>query len=80
MGNGVGNQKRAGRLTLTSRIPDRTGRIETVRIVPRRSAVANYGFDMTPARLVSGLITNAAYCRAIAKRRRAFSGAVSTGG
>ena len=33
------------------------GRIETVRIVPLASPVANYGFDVTPARLVSGLIT-----------------------
>jgi len=28
-----------------------------VRIVPDRSPVANYGFDVTPARLVTGLIT-----------------------
>ncbi len=33
------------------------GRVETVRIVPTGSAVANYGFDVTPARLVTGLIT-----------------------
>jgi methylthioribose-1-phosphate isomerase len=33
------------------------GRIETVRIVPEGSGVANYGFDVTPARLVTGLIT-----------------------
>jgi methylthioribose-1-phosphate isomerase len=33
------------------------GRIETVQLVPDGSAVANYGFDVTPARLVSGLIT-----------------------
>jgi methylthioribose-1-phosphate isomerase len=33
------------------------GRIETVRLVPAGSAVANYGFDVTPARLVTGLIT-----------------------
>ena len=33
------------------------GRIETVRIVPEGSAAANYAFDVTPARLVSGLIT-----------------------
>jgi methylthioribose-1-phosphate isomerase len=33
------------------------GRIESVRIVPDGSAVANYGFDVTPARLVTGLIT-----------------------
>jgi methylthioribose-1-phosphate isomerase len=33
------------------------GRIESVRIVPEGSKVANYGFDVTPARLVTGLIT-----------------------
>src|SRR6266568_2226878 len=40
---------------ITGRTAD--GRIETVRIVPDGSPVANYGFDVTPARLVSGLIT-----------------------
>jgi methylthioribose-1-phosphate isomerase len=33
------------------------GRIETVKIVPEGSAVANYGFDVTPARLVTSLVT-----------------------
>jgi methylthioribose-1-phosphate isomerase len=33
------------------------GRIETVQIVPDGSPVANYAFDVTPARLVTGLIT-----------------------
>src|SRR5215469_3594379 len=33
------------------------GRIETVRVVPESSAVANYAFDVTPARLVTALIT-----------------------
>ena len=33
------------------------GGIATVRIVPDGSPVANYGFDVTPARLVTGLIT-----------------------
>ena len=40
---------------MTGRTAD--GRIETVRIVPDASPVANYGFDVTPARLVTGLIT-----------------------
>jgi methylthioribose-1-phosphate isomerase len=35
----------------------RDGRIETVQVVPDGTQVANYGFDVTPARLVSGLIT-----------------------
>ncbi len=33
------------------------GRIERVRMVPVGSEVANYAFDVTPARLVDGLIT-----------------------
>lgn len=41
--------------SITGRTAD--GRIETVTIVPEGSAVANYGFDITPARLVTGLIT-----------------------
>jgi methylthioribose-1-phosphate isomerase len=41
--------------TMTGRTKD--GRIETVRIVPDGSPVANFGFDVTPARLVTGLIT-----------------------
>ena len=40
---------------MTGRTAD--GRIESVRIVPEGSAVANYGFDVTPARLITGLIT-----------------------
>ena len=35
----------------------RDGRIESVRITPAGSPAANYAFDVTPARLVTGLIT-----------------------
>jgi methylthioribose-1-phosphate isomerase len=41
--------------TMTGRTAD--GRIETVQVIPDGSPVANYGFDVTPARLVTGLIT-----------------------
>jgi methylthioribose-1-phosphate isomerase len=41
--------------TMTGRTAQ--GSIATVRIVPDGSPVANYGFDVTPARLVTGLIT-----------------------
>jgi methylthioribose-1-phosphate isomerase len=41
--------------SMTGRTAD--GRIETVRVVPEGSPVANYAFDVTPARLVTGLIT-----------------------
>lgn len=35
-----------------------------VRLVPESSATANYAFDVTPARLVSGLITERGICEA----------------
>ena len=41
--------------TMTGKAAD--GRAVSVRLVPDGSAVANYGFDVTPARLVTGLIT-----------------------
>jgi methylthioribose-1-phosphate isomerase len=41
--------------TMTGRTA--SGRIETIRVVPDGSPVANYAFDVTPSRLVSGLIT-----------------------
>ncbi len=40
------------------------GRIETVRIVPAGSPVANHAFDVTPARYVTGLITERGVCAA----------------
>ena len=49
-------QRSAAEVTdMTGRTAD--GRIETVRIVPEGSPAANYAFDVTPARLVTGLIT-----------------------
>jgi methylthioribose-1-phosphate isomerase len=56
--------------TMTGRTAD--GRIETVRIVPDGSAVANYAFDVTPARLVTGLITERGV---LAASRAALAGA-----
>jgi methylthioribose-1-phosphate isomerase len=47
---------------ITGRTVD--GRIETVRVVPEGSPVANYAFDITPARLVTGLITERGVLRA----------------
>jgi methylthioribose-1-phosphate isomerase len=56
--------------TMTGRTAD--GRIETIRIVAEGSPVANYGFDVTPARLVTGLITE----RGVVKpEREALAGA-----
>jgi methylthioribose-1-phosphate isomerase len=49
-------QRAANEMTdMTGRTAD--GRIETVRVVADGSPVANYAFDVTPARLVTGLIT-----------------------
>lgn len=48
------------------------GEIERVRLVPEGSDVANYAFDVTPARLVSGLITERGV---IAATRTAIAGA-----
>jgi methylthioribose-1-phosphate isomerase len=47
---------------ITGRTAD--GRIETVRVVPEGSPVANYAFDITPARLITGLITERGVLRA----------------
>ncbi|HET7384612.1 MAG TPA: S-methyl-5-thioribose-1-phosphate isomerase, partial [Pseudolabrys sp.] len=41
--------------TMTGKTVD--GRIDTVQVVPDGSPVANYAFDVTPARLVTGLMT-----------------------
>jgi methylthioribose-1-phosphate isomerase len=50
--------------TMTGRTAD--GRMETIRVVSEGSPVANYGFDVTPARLVTGLITE----RGVVKPKR----------
>jgi methylthioribose-1-phosphate isomerase len=47
---------------MTGRTAD--GRIESVRILPDGSPVSNYAFDVTPARLVTGLITERGVLRA----------------
>ena len=41
-----------------------SGRIETVRLVPESSSALNLAFDVTPARLVTGLITERGICAA----------------
>ena len=40
---------------MTGKLPD--GAIATVEIAPEGSPAANYGFDVTPARLITGFIT-----------------------
>jgi len=43
------------------------GKIQSVRICPEDTAAANYGFDITPARLITGLITERGICGATEK-------------
>lgn len=43
---------------------DEDGVLRRVRITPEDSPTKNYGFDVTPARLISALITNKGVCRA----------------
>ncbi|MEE8274998.1 MAG: S-methyl-5-thioribose-1-phosphate isomerase [Alphaproteobacteria bacterium] len=47
---------------VTGRAPD--GSVVSVSVTPEGSAAANYAFDVTPARLVSGLITERGVCPA----------------
>jgi methylthioribose-1-phosphate isomerase len=42
----------------------RDGRLETVQVTPTGSPAANWGFDVTPARCVTGLITERGVCAA----------------
>src|SRR5262249_27942537 len=56
-GRDIPIEERAGDEVATISGRTRDGRIETVRVVPEGSLVANYGFDVTPARLITGLIT-----------------------
>lgn len=43
---------------------DSDGAVREVRITPENSPAINYGFDVTPARLITGLITNKGVCEA----------------
>ena len=43
------------------------GRIQSIRICPEDAVAANFGFDITPARLITGLITEKGICRATEK-------------
>jgi methylthioribose-1-phosphate isomerase len=47
---------------MTGRLPD--GSVATVEITPQGSSAANPGFDVTPARLVTGFITERGTCPA----------------
>jgi methylthioribose-1-phosphate isomerase len=57
-------------LKMTGRLPD--GKVATVAIAAPGSAAANPGFDVTPARLVTGLITERGVCAANGEGLRAL--------
>ncbi len=50
------------------------GKLQNVRVIPPASPVANYAFDVTPARLISGLITERGV---VAAAEKALSAAFS---
>ena len=43
---------------------DENGEVKEILITPKDSPALNYGFDVTPARLVTGLITDKGVCKA----------------
>jgi methylthioribose-1-phosphate isomerase len=49
------------------------GQVRTVQLTPQGSRAANYGFDVTPARLVTGLITERGVVKADAEAMRVLS-------
>jgi methylthioribose-1-phosphate isomerase len=57
-------EERAGREVTHVAGPAEDGEIHAVRVVAPGSAVANPAFDVTPARLVTGLITERGVCAA----------------
>ncbi len=46
------------------------GKIHSVRVCPENTGAVNYGFDVTPARLITGLITERGICAASEKEIR----------
>lgn len=62
LGEIVVEEREASEVTEISGFSD--GEIISVSICPKNTTAANYGFDVTPARLVTGLITEKGICRA----------------
>ena len=54
---------------------EQSNQVEQIRIIPDSSKVANPGFDITPARLVTGLITEKGICNATEERIQSLFGA-----
>lgn len=45
-------------------LDEKTGNVTEVRLTPEGAVARNFGFDVTPARLITGLITERGVCRA----------------
>lgn len=58
-GTGIPIEERDAGEVIWMEGPDRAGRLSEVRVVPEGSPVSNFAFDVTPARLVDALITEA---------------------
>ena len=57
-------QRDAREVQFISGLDEKTGEVQEVRLTPSGSPAANYAFDVTPARLVTGLITERGVCEA----------------
>jgi methylthioribose-1-phosphate isomerase len=56
---------RPEQIEIEERDADEVRKIDGMIIAPEGVAVSNYGFDVTPARLITGLITDRGICRAV---------------
>lgn len=57
-------EERSGNETLWMDGPDESGTQRTIRLAPESTPAANVAFDVTPARLITGLITERGICPA----------------
>ncbi|MCF8245392.1 MAG: S-methyl-5-thioribose-1-phosphate isomerase [Saprospiraceae bacterium] len=57
-------ERDAGEVHFISGLDEKSGEVREVRLTPKDSPAANYAFDVTPARLVTGLITERGVCAA----------------
>lgn len=64
-------QRSAGEVSRLTGLTD-SGRLETIRVMPETSAALNLAFDVTPARLVTALITERGVCTASASGLRSL--------
>lgn len=55
---------RREQIEIEERDADEVRTIDGIPVAPEGVPVSNYGFDVTPARLITGLITDRGICRA----------------